>query len=249
TVGGWVILNTGPSLAQGAAWRRALHDAGVQPVRAVLNTRAAPQAVLGNAAFADLPLHAPAPVAQAMRTDCPTCLAHQHQQVGAAMDGTRIVVPDRSMVDAPGSDEVHACSTWGLQCLLLARSARASVLTVYSPRSGVLFAGALAVNAVVPDLRDTDARVWLASLARLRAAYPAATVIPEQGPAGDPRLLDDTAGYLRELIAAVREAQAHGEPEGEAVTRIALPRYADWQRYAELHPLNVQRVWRELEER
>lgn len=243
---GWVVLNTGPGGPPSQRWKRAVAQQ-TAPIVAVLNTRAAAEAGLGNSYFYEYKLISDENISRYMHIHCDVCEKNMRLAVAAKWPAATVRVPQGSLSVAPDGVSVPGCAAWGLECMRLSRGGEAPVLAVFEPRSRVLFAGGLVWNRVVPDLRATRLADMMQALRLLRQRFDAAWVIPEQGPAGGPELVDETLAYLQALSVAVRAVQARGEPEGEAVTRLQLPQYAHWARYDELNPLNVQRAWRELE--
>jgi len=53
--------------------------------------------------------------------------------------------------------------------------------------------------------------------------------------------------YIDALRHAVLQRLARGDVHGASGASMELPDYAALPSYAAVHPLNVQRVWRELE--
>jgi len=107
---------------------------------------------------------------------------------------------------------------------------------IYDPTANVVFCGDLFWNHTLPNLIDASTKPWIATLDTLLADYPAATFVPghgdEPGRAQDVR---DFRGYLVDLRAAIRRAQADGK-SGDAVVAAVLPqlqqKYGSWNFFA-----------------
>src|SRR4029077_11640452 len=96
-----------------------------------------------------------------------------------------------------------------------------------------------------PWLGDCDIDGLISALGRVCGAD-VAQVVPGHGP---PATLADVARFrdmLAELRAAVARAIKAGASEEAAIAEVALPQYADVQRYKEWMPLDVKAAYRYL---
>jgi len=240
------LIGSGPTPAFGAALACAIERGTGRAVTDVVNTRAAPELALANAAFPAARLWALPDVAATMRARCGQCLARLQARIGpagASLRPTLIRVPTRRV----GTAGQRAGRLGPFDWLALARAPgeRVLVLRLRRPHTmrvviaqGLLWAGDL------PDLRDTRSDTFAASLRRLRTFGAGALLLGEQGGPSGVATLTNHLAYLAALHAAIVPQLAHGDA---AAAQAPLPAFMHWPGYAATHPLNVQRVWRELE--
>ncbi len=118
-------------------------------------------------------------------------------------------------------------------------------LVVHLEKRKVAFLGDLLFHGRFPWLGDCDLDGLIAALGRV-LALDIAVVIPGHGP---PATLAEVARFrdmLAELRAAVARAVQAGASEDAAVAEVALPQYANVQRYTEWMPLDVRAAHRYL---
>ncbi len=121
-------------------------------------------------------------------------------------------------------------------------------IVVHLEKRKVAFLGDLLFHNRFPWLGDCDLDGLIAALGRVLALN-VAVVIPGHGP---PATLVDVARFgdmLAELRAAVARAIKAGVSEEAAVAEVALPQYAQVQRYKEWLPLDVRAAYRYLRAR
>ncbi len=109
----------------------------------------------------------------------------------------------------------------------------------------VAFLGDLLFHGRFPWLGDCDLDGLIAALGRV-LALDVVTVIPGHGP---PTTLAEVARFramLTELRAAVDRTIKAGASEDAAAAEVALPQYAQVQRYKEWLPLDVRAAYRYL---
>lgn len=118
-------------------------------------------------------------------------------------------------------------------------------IVVHIEKRKVAFLGDLLFHGRFPWLGDCDLDGLIAALGRV-LALDVAVVVPGHGP---PATLADVARFrdmLVELRAAVARAIKAGSSEEAAVAEVALPQYANVQRYKEWMPLDVRAAYRYL---
>jgi|HubBroStandDraft_6_1064221.scaffolds.fasta_scaffold213384_2 cyclase len=118
-------------------------------------------------------------------------------------------------------------------------------IVVHLEKRKVAFLGDLLFHGRFPWLGDCDLDGLIAALGRV-LALDVAVVVPGHGP---PATLADVARFrdmLSELRAAVARAIKAGVSEEAAVAEIALPQFAQVQRYKEWLPLDVRAAYRYL---
>jgi cyclase len=118
-------------------------------------------------------------------------------------------------------------------------------IVVHLEKRRVAFLGDLLFHGRFPWLGDCDLDGLIAAHGCV-LALDVAVVVPGHGP---PATLADVARFrdmLVELRAAVARAVSAGASEDAAVAGVALPQYADVQRYKEWLPLDVRAAYRYL---
>ena len=130
--------------------------------------------------------------------------------------------------------------------LPLGRAITEGDLAVWLPRERVLFAGALAQHARVPDLREADTKQLIETIARLQA-LPAAHIVAGYFPVqGDESGFQDVKHYVQWLREHVQRAVEAGIELSEIQIPLSGTPYEKWER-TEHHRASVQRVYLELE--
>jgi hypothetical protein len=240
------LIGSGPTPAFGTALGCAVRRRLGRTVTDVVNTRAAPELALGNAAFPDARVWALPDVIVAMRQRCGACLVRLKARIGAAGESLRpdrIRVPTRPVGVAGATRGVLGPFAW--RALPRGRGERTLVLRHRS--AALVVAQGLVWADDLPDLRDTTSSTLLASLRALQRFASGAQVLGEQG---DVAAADIVASQIAYIDALRREVLSHlvsGDVDGAAGTGIDLPAFASLPGYPARHPLNLQRVWRERE--
>ncbi|MCC6138991.1 MAG: MBL fold metallo-hydrolase [Nitrospira sp.] len=122
-------------------------------------------------------------------------------------------------------------------------------LVVLLPQHKLLFAvdfipvETLAYRAL-PDAYPDE---WIESLKRVEQ-LDFETLVPGHGKIGTKAHVGLFREYMEDLRAAVREQLQKGATVEEAKQRVRLPKYQQWQRYAEWLPENVEGLYRYLSE-
>ncbi len=239
------VIDTGGSLAAGQRLRAAIREVSDQPVRYVVNTHGHPDHIMGNAAFsADRPEfvgHHKLP--RAVATRGPHYRARQRDLLGAAAEGSEIVVPTMTVEDVLTLD-------LGRRILTLTAYPTAHTdadLTVFDDATGTLWTGDLLFIERTPVV-DGSLNGWLGVIETLRTRD-AALVIPGHGPAtpGWPAALDGQERYLQTLATEIRTLIAEGGTIEEAVARVGQSERGAWRLFDRYHPRNVTASFAELE--
>ncbi len=116
------------------------------------------------------------------------------------------------------------------------------------PEEGVLFAvDFIPVRAVAfRDLPDAWIPDWIDSLKRVEA-MDFRILVPGHGPLGTRADVTAFRQYMEDLHAAVLAEVRAGTPLEDAKTKIRLDRYADWSRYEDWLPLNIEGMYRRIQ--
>jgi quinoprotein relay system zinc metallohydrolase 2 len=237
------VIDTGGSYAAGRELRRAIRAVTPLPVCYVINTHMHPDHVFGDAAFADdhpqfVGHHR---LADALRRRGANYLVSLQRTLGERADGTRIVLPTRTVETTDELDlggRVLALRAW--------RTAHTdNDLTVFDRASGTLWLGDLAFVGHLPVV-DGSLRGFIAvtdELVAMRADH----AIPGHGRiAAWPDALAPQARYLRGLAAAVRAAIKAKRTLAETVATVTHGD-DDWLLVDAFHRRNVTAAYAELE--
>jgi len=255
------VVDPGPSHQAGVALRDSLTCQHGARVAAVINTHAHAEQVLGNSALA-APVMALAGTAQAMQARCPQCLASlTHEMGGIAMQGTRIVLPERLLHEGQW---LHTGGrSWWVQEMRQAHTENDLVL--WSPSSGTpakvqAKGGLVVVGGLVdgrwPVLAQGSVLGWLQALDRLQAMQPDWLIGQHlvAGPVQVQPVLQRQRGYLCGILAHAWRRLEQGQSEAEGVQGLVPP--ATWptpepgqvQAWQQQHVFNQRRAWREAEQ-
>lgn len=239
TDSGVVVIDTGPSRRYGEALRKAIATVTDKPVIQVLLTHHHPDHVLGNQAFADVPIGALAGTTAQMRAHGDALAENLYRMVGDWMRGTETVLPTQVLQSGVLEIGGHP-----LRLLALAGHT-GSDLAILDERTGVLFAGDLLFYQRALTTPDSPGlQVWLGDLERLHA-LPWKLLVPGHGPlASDARPFEQTRDYLTWLDALLREGAVQGQDMNELIASpipdrfgsISLTRYELIRSVSHLYP-------------
>jgi glyoxylase-like metal-dependent hydrolase (beta-lactamase superfamily II) len=241
---GVVVIDTGPSYRHGRRMLEAIARVTDKPVELVIITHAVQEFLFGNAAFAErgIPIVAHRETTKLMRARCDHCLENLKPVLGAELEGTRLVLPQRE-VDATTTIEAGGRS---LQLIYLGWASTPGDLAILDVQSGVLFAGGLVSTARIPDIRDCDFEGWQRALPRLEEVNPA-RVVPGHGRVSGADAISATAAYLLALDEKVKALYAESSSLMESVEKAALPAYRNWSLYATTQRQNALHRYLQLE--
>ena len=249
TAAGVVVIDSGPSRRYGEAMRAAIASVTDRPVIKLLLTHHHPDHVLGNQAFADVPIAALAGTTELLREQGNAMAENMYRLVGDWMRGTEVVLPSETL--APGTLEIGGRSLR----LLALRGHTGADLAILDERSGVLFAGdILFYQRALTTPNSPGLDVWLEDLDTLEA-LPWKRLVAGHGPVADDAApfvqMRDYLGWLEGLL---REAASGGadmneviqSPIPERFAGISLTRYELIRSVSHLYPryeaMALQRV-------
>lgn len=221
TDAGVVVIDSGPSKRYGEAMRQAIAGVTDKAVIEVLLTHHHPDHVLGNQAFAEVPIAALAGTTELLRQQGDAMTENMYRLVGDWMRGTEVVLPTE--VVQPGRREVGGHR---LRLLGLAGHTGAD-LAIFDETTGVLFAGDLVFYEralTTPNSPGLD--VWQRDLDTLQA-LPWQQLVPGHGPvASDSRPFAQMHDYLRWLDGLMREGAEQGADMVEMIRSPVPERFA-----------------------
>ncbi|HEX9450820.1 MAG TPA: MBL fold metallo-hydrolase [Burkholderiales bacterium] len=241
---GVVVIDTGTSYRHGRRMLEAIARVTDKPVELAIVTHAVQEFLFGNAAFAErgIALLAHRETTKLMKARCDHCLANLKPVLGAELEGTRLVLPQRE-VDATVTIEAGGRR---LKLIYLGWASTPGDLAVLDLDSGVLFAGGLVSVGRIPDIRDSDFDGWQRALRQLGNFKPA-RIVPGHGAVSGPGAIAGTAAYLDALDRVVKSLYAESSSLMDAVEKAALPAYRDWSLYATTHRQNALHRYLQLE--
>lgn len=221
---GLIVIDSGPSLRYARQARAAMRTINPQPVALVIDTHLHPDHMLGNLAYADVPIGALPGTVEAIASEGNAFAENLYRMSGDWMKGTEVRVPNRTL--SSGRLEVAGRT---LQLIALAGHSGAD-LAVYDEKSGVLFAGDLVFNGRAPTTPHADIPQWLAALDQLEALtrQPGfVALLPGHGePARDAAPIRQTRAWLIWLQQAMRDAARDGLDMNEVMARPLPPEFA-----------------------
>jgi glyoxylase-like metal-dependent hydrolase (beta-lactamase superfamily II) len=242
---GVAVIDTGSSYREGESIIAAVRAVTATPIRVAILTHPGAPAIFGAAAFQarGIPVLMHRDAAALLAGRCETCLLDLKATFGeAAMEETRVIVPDR-VIDG---DVVLDLLGRPLRLVAPPRSSAPGAIAVLDETTGTLIAGSIVSVDAVPDTRDGDPRGWRDALARL-AVSRCRHLIPAYGPPARCSDIPRFARYFNDLDARVRALLRAEVSLAELGDRADLPEYAAWARYDALHRANASRAYLRLE--
>lgn len=250
TAKGVVVIDTGPSFSYGKALREAIASVTEQPVIHVLLTHHHPDHVLGNQAFADVPIAALAGTKKLLEEQGDHMAENMYRVIGDSMRGTEVLLPtqiiEQSVLDIGG----HRLN------LLSMTGHTGADLAILDERTGVLFAGDLVFyQRALATPNTPNLAAWLADIDTLQK-LPWTLIVPGHGPlAEDQRPFEQMRDYLTWLDTALREAAQTGQdmnqvlrmPIPQRFAQVSLTRYELIRTVSHLYPQYEQQAWQRLD--
>jgi quinoprotein relay system zinc metallohydrolase 2 len=239
------VIDTGGSVAIGQALRAAVAHQTRLPICYIINTHDHVDHVLGNDAFrndhASFVGHQRLPAEMARNRSF--FLSQYAGDLRQPPSAEQIIAPDRTVADTLQLDlgnrplQLRAWPTAHTDC----------DLTVLDQRTGTLFTGDLLFRERLPAV-DGDVAGWLVVTDTL-AKLPAQRAIPGHGPlaANLAQALQPEQQYLRTLLEDVQHQLDTGQSLQQAIDVAAQGQRAQWLLWDSTNPLNVTRVYQQLE--
>jgi len=239
TADGVVVIDTGPSRRYGEALRQSIEKTTGKPVLRVLLTHHHPDHVLGNQAFADVPIAALPETTRLLAEQGDAMAENMYRLVGDWMRGTEVVLPSEEVQE--GTLEIGGRR---LQLLAL-RGHTGADLAILDERTGVLFAGdILFYQRALTTPNSPGLDVWQADLDRLEA-LPWQQIVPGHGPVTtDAAPFTQMRDYLGWLDGLLRQGAEQGAemneliraPIPERFAQVSLSRYELIRSVSHLYP-------------
>ncbi|WP_343350318.1 quinoprotein relay system zinc metallohydrolase 1 [Pseudomonas sediminis] len=221
TADGVVVIDTGPSRRYGEALRQSIEQTTGKPVLRVLLTHHHPDHVLGNLAFAGVPIAALPETTRLLAEQGDAMAENMYRLVGDWMRGTEVVLPTEEVQE--GTLEIG-----GRRLQLLALQGHTGAdLAILDERTGVLFAGdILFYQRALTTPNSPGLDVWLADLDRLEA-MPWKQIVPGHGPVTtDAAPFVQMRDYLGWLDGLLRQGAEQGAEMNELIRTPIPERFA-----------------------
>ncbi|WKC37060.1 quinoprotein relay system zinc metallohydrolase 1 [Ectopseudomonas chengduensis] len=221
TADGVVVIDTGPSRRYGEALRQSIERTTGKPVLRVLLTHHHPDHVLGNQAFAGVPIEALPETTRLLAEQGDAMAENMYRLVGDWMRGTEVVLPTEQLQE--GMLEIGGRR---LQLLAL-RGHTGADLAILDERTGVLFAGdILFYQRALTTPNSPGLDVWMADLDRLEA-MPWKQIVPGHGPVTtDAAPFVQMRDYLGWLDGLLRQGAEQGAEMNELIRAPIPERFA-----------------------
>ena len=239
------VIDTGGSFRIGSALRDAIRARSSLPIRYVINTHVHSDHIFGNAAFAqDQPeFIGHQRLAAAMRSRGPLYEENLQRMLGDGAQGSRIVLPTRSVQDTLTIDlggRTLSLRAWGA-------AHTDHDLTVMDEKTATLLAGDLLFVERVPSL-EGDVKGWLSVMQALVASGATRTV-PGHGPVvADAKSYFDKQGrYLQLLHDDVRRGLDQGLKLQQVTARAAASERSQWLLFDSTNPRNAEMLYLKME--
>lgn len=223
------VIVTDPINSDAAAWLKVeITKLTDQPVRYVIYSHHHNDHITGGSVFADTALFISQVAAR------PKILQAADPQTPVP----DLTFTDRMFIDLGGKH---------VELIYTGRNHSDNSLVVLLPQSKLLFAvDFIPVETVayraLPDGYPDD---WIDSLRQVESLE-FDTLVPGHGKIGRKEHVQRFRGYLEDLRAAVQEQVKKGASVEEAKKAVQLPKYEQWQRYADWFPENVEGMYRYL---
>jgi glyoxylase-like metal-dependent hydrolase (beta-lactamase superfamily II) len=225
------VVVTDPISSDAATWLKAkIKTLTDQPVRYVIYSHHHNDHITGGRVFADTALF----ISQAAAR--PKIL----QAADPETPVPDVTFSDRMFIDLGGKR---------IELIYTGRNHSDNSLVVLLPQDRLLFAvDFIPVETVAyRALPDGYPDEWIDSLKQVEALE-FETLVPGHGKIGKKGHVQQFRVYLQDLRAAVLEQVQKGVGIEEAKRNVQLPKYEQWQRYAEWFPENVEAMYRYLSE-
>ncbi|MGE3977694.1 MAG: MBL fold metallo-hydrolase [Nitrospira sp.] len=223
------VIVTDPISSDAATWLKAkIKTLTDQPVRYVIYSHHHDDHITGGSVFAD----------QA------TFVSHAAAREKILQAGDpKTPVPDLTFTDRMSID----LGGKHVELIYTGKNHSDNSLVVLLPQNKLLFAvdfipvETVAYRTMSSDYPDD----WIESLKQVEQ-FDFETLVPGHGKIGKKEHVRQFRGYLEDLRVAVEEQVRKGASMEEAKKAVHLPKYEQWQRYADWFPENVEGMYRYL---
>ncbi|HEU5407707.1 MAG TPA: MBL fold metallo-hydrolase [Nitrospira sp.] len=223
------VIVTDPISSDAATWLKAkIKTLTDQPVRYVIYSHHHDDHITGGSVFAD----------QASFVSHAAAREKILQASDPKTPAPDLTFTDRMSIDLGGKH---------VELIYTGKNHSDNSLVVLLPQNKLLFAvdfipvETVAYRTMSSDYPDD----WIESLKRVER-LDFETLVPGHGKIGKKEHVRQFRGYLEDLRAAVEEQVRKGASVEEVKKTVQLPKYEQWQRYADWFPENVEGMYRYL---
>ena len=223
------VIVTDPISSDAATWLKAkIKTLTDQPVRYVIYSHHHDDHITGGSVFAD----------QASFVSHAAAREKILQAEDSKTPVPGLTFTDRMSIDLGGKH---------VELIYTGKNHSDNSLVVLLPQNKLLFAvdfipvETVAYRTMASDYPDD----WIESLKRVEQ-LDFETLVPGHGRIGKKEHVRQFRGYLEDLRAAVEEQVRQGASVEEVKKTVQLPKYEQWQRYADWFPENVEGMYRYL---
>jgi glyoxylase-like metal-dependent hydrolase (beta-lactamase superfamily II) len=223
------VIVTDPISSDAATWLKAeITILTTQPVRYVIYSHHHKDHITGGSVFAETAFFVSHSAARRELLKEPDPL----------IPVPELTFTDRMFIDLGGKH---------VELIYTGRNHSDNSLVVLIPQNRLLFAvDFIPVDTVAYRTMRTDyPDEWIESLKQVEG-LDFDILVPGHGKIGKKEHVQRFRGYLEDLRAVVQEQVLKGISEEEAKRTVQLPKYEQWQRYAEWFPENVEGMYRYL---
>jgi len=223
------VIVTDPISSDAATWLKAeITTLTTQPVRYVIYSHHHKDHITGGSVFAETAFFVSHSAARRELLKEPDPL----------IPVPELTFTDRMFIDLGGKH---------VELIYTGRNHSDNSLVVLIPQNRLLFAvDFIPVETVAYRTMQTDyPDEWIESLKQVEG-LDFDILVPGHGKIGKKEHVQRFRGYLEDLRAVVQEQVLKGISEEEAKRTVQLPKYEQWQRYAEWFPENVEGMYRYL---
>ena len=239
---GVMLIDSGGSDEVGRHIASAVRRITPKPVTHVVNTHHHGDHYLGNAAFAGAKIISSEKCRELVAETGAEWLGMMEQDVGRKLPGTKVLAADITY-----RERVTPATINGVRVVFLVPkgSHTAGDLLVHLPDDGVLVAGDVLVNGIVPTLQDGYLGNWIGTLDEIRELR-AAHFIPGHGDPMGAADVDALRDALARFHAGVKAGYRRGLTEVEMRQSLDL---AAWEKLERSYVIgrNIARAYLEVE--
>ena len=245
----YLIVDPGPdkSYAKKILHTLAKIESGIGTKKLILvNTVARPEHVLANSSLALMKtrIYGTKVTRDSMKIRCPNCRKRLATQLeNKQILRTPIKIPNQIISNEKSIREFPA---WQLFEYI---GRTESDLVLWNQATGILYTGGLTYQKSIPDLSSANSNSWLEALNTLIKLEPTYIIGVGRGkisPNTTPLIF--TIDYLQNLVRAAKNDFLNGGDAASADKCCKLEQYSSIAGYQTRHALNVQHVWREIEQ-
>jgi cyclase len=242
---GAVLVDSGFTHEIGLRLRQVAAKITAKPITHVINTHAHGDHFLGNTAFPEAEIISSEKCRQSVATEGPLAVNLIRSLTGQASSLTRPVAAGR--VYAEGTTAGVTIDGVRMELWVPPGSHTPGDLLVYLPDDGVLIAGDILANGVVPNFGDSNAQSWLKTVDTAQAmAF--TTAIPGHGQVMSKADVAEFSTRMKKLHAEILRGYRGGLSDSEVRATLDLSDWRKLRRFDEMG-MAINHIYLEIEAR